>query len=99
MTRAGVYRAKRCFGYILCMVLLVYQSAFCWIGQEFRESFAATQLSAQRMLSFVEARHSSMRRLVLMNSEGYWSGAFVSSPVCSPSDIPRHEQTWDCCEV
>ncbi len=43
--------------------------------EEFRSSFAATRLSAARMLAFVEERAACCRRLVLMNSEGYWSGA------------------------
>lgn len=43
--------------------------------EEFRESFSHTRLSAARMVHFVEERQSSIRRLVLMNSEGYWSGA------------------------
>ena len=39
-----------------------------------RQSFASTRLSATRMLHFVEERQQCVRRLVLMNSEGYWSG-------------------------
>ena len=39
-----------------------------------RQSFAQTRLSATRMLHFVEERQQCVRRLVLMNSEGYWSG-------------------------
>ncbi|CAL8465073.1 g4608 [Coccomyxa elongata] len=48
--------------------------------EEFRESFSHTRLSAARMVHFVEERQSSIRRLVLMNSEGYWSdeGDFVN---------------------
>ncbi len=42
--------------------------------EEFRESFSHTRLSAARMVHFVEERQASIRRLVLMNSEGYWSG-------------------------
>ncbi|KAK9820853.1 hypothetical protein WJX81_004021 [Elliptochloris bilobata] len=47
---------------------------------EFRESFAATRLNAARILRFVEERQKCVQRLVLMNSEGYYSdgGDFVS---------------------
>lgn len=49
--------------------------------EEFRSSFAQTRLSAARMLRFVEERAGCVRRLVLMNSEGYWSGAPATSLV------------------
>ena len=42
---------------------------------EFREIFAATRLDAARILRFIEERQHCVRRLVLMNSEGYYSGA------------------------
>jgi hypothetical protein len=42
---------------------------------EFRESFAATRLNASRILRFVEERQHCVQRLVLINSEGYYSGA------------------------
>ena len=40
---------------------------------EFRDSFSETKLSAARILQFLQ--HRAPRRVVLMNSEGYWSGA------------------------
>jgi hypothetical protein len=56
--------------------------------EEFRESFAVTRLSAARMLRFVEQRQTSVQRLVLMNSEGYWSGALtLSLPFLLPLGI------------
>ena len=47
---------------------------------DFRDAFAATKLSAARVLAFVRARAPSVRALVLANSEGYWSddGDFVN---------------------
>lgn len=47
---------------------------------EFRDAFAATRLAAARVLDFVAARARSVRRVVLTNSEGYWSdeGDFVN---------------------
>ena len=47
---------------------------------EFRDAFAATRLSAARVLDFVATRATSVRRVVLTNSEGYWSdeGDFVN---------------------
>lgn len=42
---------------------------------EFREIFAATRLDAARILRFIEERQHCVQRLVLMNSEGYYSGA------------------------
>lgn len=51
--------------------------------EEFRESFAQTRLSAARMVQFVEQHQPSIRRLVLMNSEGYWSGGALSVPIPS----------------
>ena len=41
---------------------------------EFRTSFSNTRLSAARMLRFIEDRHSCIQRVVLKNSEGYYSG-------------------------
>ena len=52
-----------------------------------RQSFAQTRLSATRMLHFVEERQQCVRRLVLMNSEGYWSGEVM--PLLDP---PSHQQ-------
>lgn len=47
---------------------------------EFREAFSATRLSAARILSFVTSRARHVHRVVLANSEGYWSddGDFVN---------------------
>ncbi|KAK9823301.1 hypothetical protein WJX72_001754 [[Myrmecia] bisecta] len=47
---------------------------------EFRESFSVTRLSAQRILAFIRQQQKAIRRVVLMNSEGYWSdeGDFVN---------------------
>ena len=42
---------------------------------EFRAVFASTRISAQRILQFVGQRQHVVQRLVLLNSEGYWSGA------------------------
>eukprot|EP00891_Asterochloris_glomerata_P003742 jgi/Astpho2/3742/Aster-x1169 len=46
---------------------------------EFRDSFAGTTLSAQKIVNFVRQRQAAVRKLTLMNSEGYWSdeGDFV----------------------
>ena len=44
---------------------------------EFREIFAATRLDAARILRFIEERQHCVQRLVLMNSEGYYSGAHI----------------------
>lgn len=52
-----------------------------------RQSFAQTRLSATRMLQFVEDRQQCVRRLVLMNSEGYWSGEGLPS-----TPWPSHQQ-------
>ncbi|DBA87081.1 hypothetical protein WJX79_000451 [Trebouxia sp. C0005] len=48
--------------------------------KEFRESFGATKLSAQKILDFMHQRQSVIRKVVLTNSEGYWSdeGSFVN---------------------
>lgn len=50
---------------------------------EFKLAFAQTRISAQRIFDFVKKRHRAVRRLVLLNSEGYWSGEWKSE--CSPS--------------
>ena len=42
--------------------------------KEFRESFSATKLSAQKMLDFMHHRQGVIQKVVLTNSEGYWSG-------------------------
>ena len=42
---------------------------------EFRKSFSATKLSAQKILEFMHLRQSVIKKVVLTNSEGYWSGA------------------------
>lgn len=55
-----------------------------WPPLACRQSFASTRLSATRMLHFVEERQKCVRRLVLMNSEGYWSG----------ETAPAHVLTW-----
>jgi hypothetical protein len=44
---------------------------------DFKTVFAATRISAQRILQFVGQRQDTVRRLVLLNSEGYWSGAVL----------------------
>ncbi|KAL3155844.1 hypothetical protein ABBQ32_012854 [Trebouxia sp. C0010 RCD-2024] len=48
--------------------------------KEFRESFGATKLSAQKILDFMHQRQSVIQKVVLTNSEGYWSdeGSFVN---------------------
>lgn len=46
--------------------------------KEFRESFGATKLSAQKILDFMHQRQSVIRKVVLTNSEGYWSGKAAS---------------------
>ncbi|DBA80730.1 hypothetical protein WJX77_008398 [Trebouxia sp. C0004] len=48
--------------------------------KEFRDSFGATKLSAQKILDFMHQRQSVIRKVVLTNSEGYWSdeGSFVN---------------------
>ena len=48
--------------------------------KEFRESFGATKLSAQKILDFMHQRQSVIRKVVLTNSEGYWSGKTASKP-------------------
>ena len=40
---------------------------------EFKESFSKAKLDAGRILSFLGKRRSSLKRVVLMNSEGYYS--------------------------
>mmetsp|Transcript_25479 Transcript_25479/g.71256 ORF Transcript_25479/g.71256 Transcript_25479/m.71256 type:complete len:465 (+) Transcript_25479:431-1825(+) len=47
---------------------------------EFRQSFAVTQLSSEKMIRFVDKRREHIRSLTLLNSEGYWSdeGDFVN---------------------
>ena len=42
--------------------------------EEFRQSFATTKLSATKILDFFQQRMHITTRLVLLNSEGYWSG-------------------------
>lgn len=41
---------------------------------EFRKSFSATKLSAQKILDFMQTRQNVIKKVVLTNSEGYWSG-------------------------
>lgn len=41
--------------------------------EEFKESFSKVKLDAGKILSFVASRRSSLKRIVLMNSEGYYS--------------------------
>ena len=41
--------------------------------EEFKESFSKAKLDAGRILSFLGSRQSSLKRVVLMNSEGYYS--------------------------
>ena len=44
--------------------------------KEFRDSFGATKLSAQKILDFMHQRQSVIQKVVLTNSEGYWSGEY-----------------------
>lgn len=62
-----------------------------------RQSFASTRLSATRMLHFVEERQQCVRRLVLMNSEGYWSGELgtLHSPCTQPDNPLSSKLSWD----
>ena len=41
---------------------------------EFRNAFAATRLSAVRIIDYIEGRRQYLKRLVFRNSEGYFSG-------------------------
>ena len=49
---------------------------------EFKESFSKAKLDAGRILSFLGNRRSSLKRVVLMNSEGYYSE--VNASLCYP---------------
>ncbi len=42
---------------------------------EFKAAYTRTKLSAGRIMNFVAQRAAHIRKLVLLNSEGYWSGA------------------------
>lgn len=42
--------------------------------EEFKAVFAATRISAQRIMQFMGQRQHIVRRLVLLNGEGYWTG-------------------------
>lgn len=42
---------------------------------EFRQAFAATRLSAARIIDYIEGRQQYLKRLVFRNSEGYFSGS------------------------
>ena len=42
--------------------------------EEFKKSFSQTKLDADRILRFLRERRNSLRKVVLMSSEGYWSG-------------------------
>lgn len=53
--------------------------------KEFRDSFSATKLSAQKILDFMHQRQSVIQKVVLTNSEGYWSGEFFIPPDSIPS--------------
>lgn len=55
--------------------------------EEFRAAFAAVRLRSHRLVDFVRARRRVLRRLVLVNSEGYWAedGEFV--PVNSKHSV------------
>lgn len=55
--------------------------------KEFRDSFSATKLSAQKILDFMHQRQSVIQKVVLTNSEGYWSGEFSITPDSIPSTI------------
>jgi len=65
---------------------------------EFKLAFAQTRISAQRIFDFVKKRHCAVRRLVLLNSEGYWSGewrrANVDLQVTALLHVWLH--TWRC---
>ena len=55
---------------------------------EFRKSFAATRLSASRILRFIEDRRCCVQRVVLKNSEGYFSGgAPLLTFMCSADSL------------
>lgn len=47
--------------------------------EEFKESFSKAKLDAGRILSFLVNRRSSLKRVVLMNSEGYYSEVYLLS--------------------
>ena len=55
--------------------------------KEFRESFGATKLSAQKILDFMRQRQSVIQKVVLTNSEGYWSGELLF--FCLPTVLHR----------
>ena len=41
---------------------------------EFQIMFGRTRISGRKILGFIRSRATSIRRLVLQNSDGYWSG-------------------------
>lgn len=49
--------------------------------EDFKAVFAETRISAQRIMQFVCQRQHIVRRLVLLNSEGYWSGEACIAPL------------------
>ena len=52
-------------------------------NDEFQKSFKEIQLSAAKILDFIRIRRSSVKRIVLMSSEGYFSEVgFVKHPAC-----------------
>ena len=48
--------------------------------EEFKKSFSKTKLDADRILRFLRERRNSLRKVVLMSSEGYWSGGLPPFP-------------------
>ena len=55
---------------------------------EFRLAFAATRLSAARILDYIQARQHFLKRLVFRNSEGYFSGTLLPG-------TSRHQPVFD----
>ena len=56
---------------------------------EFRNAFAATRLSAVRIIDYIEGRRQYLKRLVFRNSEGYFSGG-SHSDACPCQLWPAH---------
>lgn len=42
--------------------------------EEFAAALVSTRLRAHRLVAFVRQRRAAVRRLALVNSEGYWDG-------------------------
>ena len=54
--------------------------------EEFKESFSKVKLDAGKMLNFLGKRRSSLKRIVLMNSEGYYSEVCF----CRSTDLAKY---------